>query len=404
MAKTLLIIGAGVEQVKAYQLARMRGLFVVGTDMNADAPAFEFADDRIMASTRDPFATLTAVTEYIKKRPVHGVMTIANDVPLTVATVAKALGLPGISLEAAKLASDKLAMKKCFSSAGVGVPEFHAVNSLDDLRLAVDKTGLPLVLKPIDGRGARGVLKITGGVDLEWAWRESMSFSDLKRGMVERFVPGPQISTESIMLKGRCITPAYSDRNYEFMERYSPYIIEDGGTMPALLTGAQRASINCLVEKGALAMGIKDGIVKGDIVMGPDGPVIIELAARLSGGYYASDQIPASTGVDLITQAVKLAVGEDVDGDDCVPRCTRGAAIRFFFPPEGTITEITGADRLSRLPGVFKYALYRKPGDRQKPIKAHPDRAGFVIADGESRDEALMRAEEAIRLVEFRVA
>lgn len=402
--KRLLIIGAGVEQVKAYKLARARGLKVVGTDMNPDAPAFGLADERILASTRDPDETLRKVLLYAKMRPLHGVMTIANDVPLTVAAVAHALNLPGIPVESALLASDKFAMKECFRAKGVEVPEYRELFSVDDLRQTASEWGYPFVIKPTDGRGARGVLRITEDIDLDWAWSESLGNSEEGRIMAEKFVSGTQISTESVMWKGRCFTPAYSERNYEYMERFSPYIIENGGTMPVLLTDEEKAAVNDLVERGALAMGITDGTVKGDIVMGPDGPVIIELAARLSGGYYATDQIPLSTGVDLVAQAIRLALGEDLDKEDLSARFNRGAAIRFFFPEGGKVCAIDGAERLGRLPGVRLSALYRKPGDIQPVIRSHPDRAGFVMAEGRDREEALRRAEEAVRSVRFRIA
>ncbi|MGR3218591.1 MAG: hypothetical protein ACUZ8H_02070, partial [Candidatus Anammoxibacter sp.] len=90
--KRLLIIGAGVEQVKAYQVANKLGVDVIGSDMNPNAPAFEYANGRIIASTRDVEGTIKAVRQYHVSKPIHGVMTIANDVPLTVACVAEELG------------------------------------------------------------------------------------------------------------------------------------------------------------------------------------------------------------------------------------------------------------------------------------------------------------------------
>lgn len=401
--KRLLIIGAGVEQVKAYKIAREMGLTVVGSDMNPEAPAFEYADERIMASTRDPEETVRRAMDFSREKSIHGVMTIANDVPLTVASVAWALNLPGISVEAATVASDKMLMKECFSKNGVRVPGYREVCSVEELPGLAGEWGYPFILKPVDGRGARGVLRITPEVDLSWAWDEAKANSETGRVMAERFVPGVQISTESVLWRGRCYTPAFSERNYEYLERYSPFIIENGGTMPAPLTDCDKDAVNDLVERAALAMGITDGTVKGDIVMGPEGPVVIELAARLSGGYYATDQIPLSTGVDLVTQAVKLALGEELNPGDLEPGFERGAAIRFFFPEEGEVEAIEGADGLSDMPGVVLSAVYRKPGDAQPPVRSHPDRGGFVLAGGADREEAVQRAEAAIKSVKFRI-
>src|ERR1043165_3635082 len=96
-----MIIGAGIEQVPAYEAAKRRGMAIVATDMKPDAPGFALADHTLLVSTRDARATERAAVEFHRAHPVHGVMTIANDVPHTVARVAHALGLRSVSVEAA---------------------------------------------------------------------------------------------------------------------------------------------------------------------------------------------------------------------------------------------------------------------------------------------------------------
>jgi len=177
--RILLIIGAGIEQGRAYELGQEMGFRVVGTDIDPDAPAFAMADDTILASTRDPEETLQAVVEYFLDRPqdeLVGVMTLANDVPMTVAIVANHFGLPSISIEAARIASDKLLMKEVFNRHGVTTPAFRHVECPGDIIKAAEEWDWPVVLKPVDGRGARGVLLLDEKIDLEWAWKESMGF------------------------------------------------------------------------------------------------------------------------------------------------------------------------------------------------------------------------------------
>ena len=115
--KTLMIIGGGVEQIPAYLAAKRRGLHVVGTDMSCDAPGLSYADHRLHVSTRDSAATTLAAIAFNRSHHIDGVMTIANDVPYTVACVANALGLPSISLDAAMCVSDKQLMKERFFEA-----------------------------------------------------------------------------------------------------------------------------------------------------------------------------------------------------------------------------------------------------------------------------------------------
>ena len=113
--KTLLIISGGLEAVPGIQQAKNMGLHIVVSDRSPKAPGFEIADNHLIADTYNINATVAEALHYHKTvRPIDGVICIASDVPLTVATVSQKLGLPGISIETAKLASDKLAMKECF--------------------------------------------------------------------------------------------------------------------------------------------------------------------------------------------------------------------------------------------------------------------------------------------------
>ena len=221
--KTLWLVGGGLEAVPAVKRAKELGLHVAVSDYNPRAPALVLADDRIPVSTYDVEATVAAALAYSREvRTIDGVTCVATDVPLTVAAVAQALNLPGIPLEAARLASDKLAMKERLVASGLAVPWFHPVESAAHLASLVRERGCPLVVKPVDSRGARGVLRLVAGIDLNWAYGVAQSQSPTGRVMVEEFSEGPQISTEAVLLSGRGYTLGLSDRNYELWETFSP--------------------------------------------------------------------------------------------------------------------------------------------------------------------------------------
>lgn len=405
MVKTLLIVGAGVEQVPAYELAKKRGFFVVGSDMDPSAPGLAFADHVILASTRDAEGTLVKAQSFHQKHPINGVMTIANDVPYTVARVADALGLSSIDLDAARAVIDKLVMKQRFEDHGVACPWFTQVDTADELQhVLATEPRHRFVLKPVDGRGARGVLLIDNTVDVDWAISESRSWGDCGRLILERFIPGMQLSTESFLLNGKCYTPAIAERNYARLEQFKPNIIEDGGTIPALLDESQLALIDDLLLRGAAALGITEGIVKGDLVIDEQGrPMIIELAARLSGGWFATKQIPEASGVNLVEAVMDHALGNPVQIDDLVPKQQRATAIRYFFPPAGKILAIHGEAELKTVPGLLSYSFYRNVGEMQPTVKTHHDRFGYVLVSADTRDEALQRVEQAINSIEIEV-
>lgn len=406
MAKTLLIVGAGQEQVPAYQLAKDLGFIVIGSDHNPDAPALKLADQVLIASTRDSEETKEKALERHRKHAISGVMTIANDVPYTVAYVAQALGLRSISLEAARNVSDKLLMKQCFQREGVSCPWFQSVDSAAELSHIIrNDSREKYVLKPVDGRGARGVLLIDHNSDARWSVGESKKWGDSGRLILEEYVEGIQLSTESFLINGKCFTPAIAERNYSRLSQFAPNIIEDGGTIPAPLDNSMKQKIDHLILSGAKALGISEGIIKGDLVIDKHGnPIIIELAARLSGGWFATHQIIEASGVNLVKATMLHALGEKVSEASLVPTRDRSTAIRYWFPPHGKILTIDGEDELQKVSGLLAYGFFRKPGDIQPRIKMHPDRFGYALVSAESRGEALERIKMAMESIQVKVA
>jgi biotin carboxylase len=192
------------------------------------------------------------------------------------------------------------------------------------------------------------------------------SHSPSERVMVEQYLDGPQISTESVVVGGRCWTPGFSDRNYEYLERYAPFFIENGGDLPSHLAPDLQAKVKDVVARAASALGIVNATVKGDIVVHKGEAYVIELAARLSGGFFCSREIPLNTGVDFVGAAIKLALGEAVDQAELIVTANPGDVI----PPAGD----------------------KRPS------------AAMVLATGQTRDGALQAANDALSCLRIQTA
>lgn len=397
--KTIWIVSGGTEAIPGIVRAKEMGFHVVVSDGNPAAPGFAYADDAVVASTYDVEATVTAAEAFNSKRKLDGVISIASDVPLTVASVAQHLGLAGIDVETARLACDKIAMKECFALHGIPIPWFSAVGSAQELREISVNRGFPLIIKPVDSRGARGVLRLLPEHDLDWAFGYSVGYSPTGRVMVEEYLSGTQVSTESLIVNGIGYTPGFCDRNYEYLDTFSPYIIENGGHQPSMLSKSDQCAVADMAVNAGKAMGIVNGVAKGDMVMTDQGPKVIEIAARLSGGWFCTDQIPLGTGVDIVGNALRIAVGETVDTTQLIPAHHKGVAIRYFFPKPGRVVSIENVDRVTALPWVHKMGFFVKPGEVIHSVTDHTKRAGYVITFAETRDEAVAKAEEAVNSI-----
>jgi biotin carboxylase len=400
---TILVVSGGVEAVPGIRRARELGLHVVVSDGSPDAPGLRAADDRLLTSTYDVAATVAAARRYDREvRPLDGVLCIASDVPVTVAAVAAALDLPGVPLEAARRSSDKLAMKRRLAEHGVAVPWFAEAPTAADLRRHVAAQGYPLVVKPLDSRGARGVLLLRDGrVDPEWAHAAARRESPSGRVMVEHFLAGPQVSTESLVLDGVAHTVALIDRNYELLERFAPHVIEDGGELPSRLPAGTQAAVRELIQRAVEAFALHTGVVKGDVVVCEGRPYVIEIALRLSGGYQCTHEIPLATGVDFVGHAIRVALGETPAPADLRPRRSVGVAQRWLFPPPGRVRRIAGVEAVAARPEVALCEIRVAAGETVTPVSSHRARAGVVMTTGATREQAVAHARQAVADVQI---
>ena len=403
MDKAILIVSGSIEAVEAARQAKAMGLYVIVSDRNPNAPAFAHADSCIIADVYGAEETAAAAFRYSRKvKRIDGVICVAADAPVTAATVADKLGLPGIPLDAARTAMDKLAMKERFRAAGVPVPWFAEVATPQELQRIAIERGRDLVIKPADSRGSRGVQRVAQVEDLGKAFMEARKHSPTERVMVEQYLSGPQVSTESVIVDGRCFTPGFSDRNYEYLDRYAPFFIENGGDLPSRLPPATQAKVKQAVAKAAAALGISNGTVKGDIVVHDGEPYVIELAARLSGGYFCTREIPLNTGVDFVGAAIRVALGEQPREDELTPKFLRPVIQRYAFPEPGRVVSIAGEDEARKVPGIEELLVTVKPGDiLRSPVDSNCS-AAMALACGETAEEARAAAGAALAALDIR--
>lgn len=393
-----MIVGGGEEHKFAQKAAASLGLVSFVTDGDPDAPGLKTADHAAVASTYDHEGTLAAAREFERRwGRISGVMTIASDVPYTVAHVAAGLGLRGISLEAARSLSNKFLMKQALQRAGVPIPRFERVAGGKDIAEFADRVGYPVVAKPEDSRGARGVQIVKRGMDPGMAFDRARDQSPTGCVMVEEYLEGPQLSVEGSMVDGRAILPAVFDRNYEYLERYAPFVVENGGEMPSRFAAELGREAEDVMGAAGRAVRMPDGVVKGDLVVHKGRVKVIEIAGRLSGGFFATVATPYSSGVDPVANVIRWAVGEPVGVNDWTATVQRGACIRFAFPSPGTVATVSGWEEVARDPDCLYCHVFAKSGARIRPIRSHPDRPAVVVASGRDREESVCNAERLMK-------
>lgn len=381
--RRLMIIGGGLFQVPAIKTAKSMGLKVAVTDYNPEAEGMSLADYPIKVSARDVNLTVDAARQFHETRPLDGVMTVGTDASRTVAAVAAALDLPGVPLEVAERATDKVKMRWRLRERNVPSPEFRAVRSLEEARRAIDEMPFPLVVKPCDNMGARGVKKISRPDDLTPAFREAKQASISGRLILEEFMEGPELSLDALVFDGRIEVTGVADRHIE----RSPYFVEVGHTLPSNLPEDEQRQAMQVFRRAIRALGINLGAAKGDIKMTPDGPMIVEIAARLSGGWMSAYTFPLSSGVNLIKGAIQVSLGEIPT--ELKPKASFVSAERALIPAPGKILSIKGVEDARKIQGVKKIILMKEAGERAEKLTSNIGKTGYVITAAKTREEAI---------------
>ena len=314
--KNILILGAGLMQKPAILSAKEEGFRVNVIDADDKAVAIPYADTFRKIDLKDKEGILAFAKE-LKASPdgLAAVFTAGTDFSASVSYVCEALGLPAHSHQAAINASVKTVMRQCFKEAGVPSPEFCRVGK-EDLENTEGETLLskiraqmdfPLVVKPVDNMGARGCRMVRNEEEFMPAVETAVKCSRTGYAIVEEYMEGPEYSIDALVQNGTFTVTGFAVRHI----KYEPYFIEIGHTMPAVLDKKIHDELISVFALGAKALGLSTGAAKADIKYTKKGPMIGEIAGRLSGGYMSGWTYPYASDLNLTKQGILIAAGSE---------------------------------------------------------------------------------------------
>jgi biotin carboxylase len=401
--KTVLFVGAGRHQRRAVRRVEELGVRVVAVDRNADAPSFAEAT----VGEAVDFADVDAVTEVAQRHAVDGVMTVSADraVPI-VAAVAERLGLPGIGPDAARRVTHKVAMRRALAEAGVPQPQFAALRNVREAHAAAETVGFPAVLKAADSAGQRGLFRLDSLDDLDRALPLALAESTRGEAILERYHEGREINVLALSRAGKDVSIlTVSDR---VRPQGIGFGVATAHVFPAQIDLTTRAEVERVAAHSIRAVGLENAIAYPQLLVCDDGVVrVVELAARIPGGQMAA-VAEIGAGVDLVELQTRLALGEPIPHTLASPQQEQPMAISFLTAspgalPVGRVRSVGPLDLAREAPGVVQAETYIEIGETIRPVQRDGDRRGFVIATGETTEDALRRAEAASRLIPVEV-
>ncbi|MFQ3621168.1 MAG: ATP-grasp domain-containing protein, partial [Spirochaetales bacterium] len=389
--KSLMILGAGLLQLPAIRTAKDLGCKTLVVDGNPSALGRAEADVFEAVDLKDLNGLMECAGKWQTQYGLDGVFTAGTDFSTSVAYLAEQFHLPGIPFQTALNATNKARMRTRFKESGVPSPAFLEVGLEQVSRLKDWIPAFPLVLKPVDNMGARGVVRVDSMKELERRILESFQYSRSGKVIVEEFIAGQEFSLDALIYKGEIQICGVADRHI----RFSPNFVEVGHTIPTQAPLEIQREVEGVFIKGIRALGIHTGAAKGDIFYSPQtGGVVGEIAARLSGGYMSGWTYPYSSGVNLTEGAIKIALGEPPG--DRTPHLSYTAAERALISIPGRVIAIEGVEEASRTPNVRDIFLRVRQGDRVVFPTNNVEKCGNIIAAAPTRAQAVQAAEEAV--------
>ncbi len=319
--KKIAIIGASYLQ---------NPLILKAKEMGLETHVFAWKAGDIGETTADHFYPISIVEkeEIFKKCReigIDGICSIASDLAMvTVNYVAEMMGLAGNSTDCTLKSTNKFAMRNALSQKGLPCPKYILADDAEDL----DNIGLeyPIIVKPTDRSGSRGVTKLKSKSGLVAAITAARDVSFEKKAVIEEFIEGKEYSVECISFEGEHRLLAVTEK----FTTGSPNFIETGHLEPAPVDADTTKEIKRVVFGALDALEIRSGASHSEIMIQKDGVIkIVEIGGRMGGDCIGSSLVELTTGIDFVKAVIEVAMGQKPTLSE--KECYKAAGVRFIF-------------------------------------------------------------------------
>ncbi len=308
--KKILMLGGSMQQIPAIKKAKELGYYVITCDYTPENPGHKYADEYHNVSTTD----LDGVLALSQKLKIDGIVAYASDPAApTAAYVSEKMGLIGNPYKSVQLLTQKDLFRKFLQEHGFACPQAGGYDTYEQAAEQIDKFKFPVMVKPVDSSGSKGVVKINSKEELKDAVEEALSYSRRKRFVVEEFIikQGYQVSGDGFSVDGKLVFTSYGNELYS--GKGTREYVALGEFWPSLLTDDQKEKVDSELQRLITALGMKTSAYNIEVILDKDDNVyVLELGPR-NGGSYIPQLIEYATGVDLVDYTIKGYMGENID-------------------------------------------------------------------------------------------
>lgn len=387
--KKLMILGGGINHILFIKKAVEMGYYTITCDYFENNPGHKFAHEYHNVSYMDRDRVLALA----KELKIDGITCFSADEAMTtVSYVAEKLGLPSYPSKSIEIINNKHLFREFLKNNNFHVPKAKSFTSYEEAKYEIDDFNLPVMIKPVDSSGSRGISKITKITELEEKVEYALNFSKKKRFIIEEYIEkkGYQVGGDGFSVDGelvfRCFTNNHLDSSH-----LNPFI-PIGGSWPSILPEHIQSKIHKEIQRLIDLLGMKTGPYNFDIRLDKNDHVyFIEMGAR-TGGNLIPIITKYATGVDLIEYTIKAALGEDCSELKMIEPEGFWSCYIINSQKNG-IFEGIEIDSEFEKNNVVEYALHFKNRDQINAFTGTDKKLGEMVLKYSSKKEMLEKME-----------
>jgi biotin carboxylase len=370
-----MMIGGGIQQVRAIDIVHSAGYEIIVTDRNQEAPCFSSADHSASIDGRDIEGLIAYTLLNKEKLNIVGIFTL-TELVTSVAAVSSACGLPGVSLASAVTCQNKLLCKNIWLKQNISTPFGEVIDNFNDATKLYEKLNQRVFVKPLVGFGGKGARKILSQNELDAYFKEYSG----QLILMEELLVGSMHDVNGLFDEEGNFHPMGIVDRY-FMEKHP---VEKEIRTPSILKKTKQQELYVLLEHSVRALDIKWGPVKGDAILVDDKFYMFEVAPRLHGPKSSLYLLPMS-GFNCLEKALNIISGKTcIDFEITQEHFTVCTAI---LPNPGSIFDEMKVIDSGKNSGVDECLILKKHGVTIKPYRSSSDVPAYIIASRESYKE-----------------
>lgn len=389
--KKIVILGGGFDQYDLIIEAQRLGLEVICIDKNPNCFGKKYANEFYNFSITDK----KRIIEIIKKNKISGIMSICSDraVPI-ISDIAKKFNFASISKKNAKIFTDKILMKKMFNKKKILTSKHFVIKKLKEVDKVKKKLNFPMVIKPHDSFGQKGIFKINNLNNLKNKIKKSISFSSKKKVIIESFVEGDEVNIVVVVIKGKHFFLSFSNR-VTFKKKGFGVAYEHSS--PIRQSKKFFNNLSKSIKKIIEYTKIKNAILYPQIIIDKNNNAyFLEIAARVPGGCMREVSLLVS-GVDIIKCQIDMSLKKKISNIKKIQKDI-GVYVKFLTKADKINIkdiDLKKIDKLKKKKNIYKIKLNKL--NRTPKLENSSSRFAAVVAYGKNLLEAKSYANKVIK-------